>query len=74
MEECIDSLGDTTVLSKFDANGVYYQTKVEEADRDKPAFISHHGLYQSTRKSSGLDNASGTFQLIIDAILSFVRW
>lgn len=44
-EKCIDSLGDATVFSTLDANSGYWQVEIEESDRDKTAFTSHHGLY-----------------------------
>lgn len=44
MEECIDSRGDASVFSTLDASSGYRQVEVKKADRDKAAFISHHGL------------------------------
>lgn len=41
-----------------------------EEDRDKKAFMSHHGLSSFTRSLLGLKNISGTFQQAMDAPLT----
>lgn len=74
MDECIDFLGDAQVFSKLDANYGYWQVEIVEADLDKTAFTSPHGLYSFVRMLLGVQNAPGTFQRVIDVILLAVRW
>ena len=74
MDECIDSLADATVFSTLDCNSGYWQVEIPEEERDKTAFVSHHGLFRCTRMPFGLKNAPGTFQRAIDIILATVRW
>lgn len=52
------------------AIGIY----IYKNDKDKTALTSHHGLFSFTRMSFGLKNASGTFQRVIEVILSTVKW
>ena len=74
MDECIDSLGDASVCTNLDANCGYWQIEIDEADRDKTTFTSHHGLYRFVRMPFGLKNAPGTFQRAADVIQSKVKW
>ena len=57
MDECIDSLGDSQVFSTLDCNVGYWQIEIEEEDKDKTAFVTHHGLFRFKRMPFGLRNA-----------------
>lgn len=74
MNDCIDSFGEAAAVSTSDPNSRYWQAEVEEIDRDKISFTSHHGLYRFVPKPFGLEIASGTFQRAMDVILFPVRW
>jgi hypothetical protein len=41
MDECLDSLGDATVLSTLDCNSGYWQILMKEEDQNKTAFVTH---------------------------------
>lgn len=45
MDEFVTPLGDALTSSTLDANRGYLQVEIEDADRDKTSFPSHHGLY-----------------------------
>lgn len=49
------------------------QTKIEEPDRDKTTFISHHGLHRFIRMPSSLKDAPGTSQRAMGDIPSAVK-
>lgn len=72
----LDALGDATIFSTLDAHCYcgYWQIEVDDQDRDKMAFTSHHGLYRFVRIPVGLKNALGNFQGANDEILWKVRW
>ena len=70
----MDSLATATVFSTLDCNAGYWQISVAPNDRDKTAFVSHHGLYRFKRMPFGLANAPGTFQRAADVILASVWW
>ena len=74
MDECIDSLGGAQVFSTLDCNSGYWQVDIPVTDREKTAFVTHHGLFQYTRMPFGLRNAPATFQRPIDIVLSSVKW
>lgn len=56
MEGCIVFLGKASVFSIIDVNSSYWQVEVEEANQDKTAFTSYHGLYRFVRIPVGLKN------------------
>jgi len=74
MDECIDSLGEATVLSRLDCNARYWQVAIALDDREKTDFVCHEGAYQYQRMPFGLTNAPATFQRALDIILSGVKW
>lgn len=74
MDECIDSLGDATVLSTLDANSGYWLIEIENGDRDKTAFTSHYALYLLVCMPFGLKNAIVTFQRAMDVVLASMKW
>lgn len=44
MDECIDSLEDTGVISTLNANSGVRKTRVDPSDRAKISFTPQHGL------------------------------
>lgn len=44
MHECIDSLGNATILLTLNANSSSWKVEVADEDFDKTIFSSHHGL------------------------------
>lgn len=51
IDNCIDSLGVTTIFTGVDENSEYWQAEMEKADRGERAITSHHGLYRFIRMS-----------------------
>ena len=73
MDECIDSLAHAKVFSTLDCNSGYWQIEIDEEDKKKAAFTSHHDLFKYTRMPFGLNNAPATFQRTIDIVLATVK-
>lgn len=73
MDEYIDSIGEDTIFSTQDISSGYWQIEIDEADRNKTAFISHRGLHKFIRMLFGLRNTPGTFQGTMDGTLSTVK-
>lgn len=73
MDECIDALGESHIVSTFDANGGYWQVEIDDIDREKTIFTSHHGLYQFLRMQFGLKNSPVFFQKRMDVIYSSMK-
>lgn len=70
LDQCKDSLVDAAIFTTIDANSGYCEVEIDEADRDRTTFTSHHGLYRFIRMPFGLKNVQGTFQRAIDVIMS----
>jgi len=74
MDDCLDSLEDSTVFSTLDCNAGYWQIPKAADDRDKTTFSSHTGLFRFVRLPFGLVNVPASFQRALDIILSGIRW
>lgn len=73
MDWCIDSLGYAKIFSTLDAYSRYWQVDIAEYDREKIAVTSLHRFWGFKNLSSGLENASVTFQRAIDVLLTKVK-
>lgn len=74
MNEFIDSLGYAMVFSTLDFNQGYWKVEMVPDDLDKATFTSCDGLFRLWRIPFGLKNALGTYQRVIDIIMSTARW
>jgi hypothetical protein len=74
MDECLDSLGDSTIFTTLDCNSGYWQIVMKDTDKNKTAFVTHCGVHRFTRMPFGLCNAPATFQRALDMILARVKW
>lgn len=61
MNECISSLGDTTVFPAHVTNSRCWKLAIDEADRSKITFTLHHRLNQFIQMPFKLRNALSTF-------------
>lgn len=73
MITCIDSRGPAALFSTLHGSGGYWQTDLDEADRDKTEFVTHSRLYRYMRRPFGLWNVLGTFQGMKNIII-YVKW
>lgn len=73
MHERIDFIGEAQIFLKLDANSGYWRIEIDECDRSKTAFTSHHGLFSFVRIPFTLNNAPLTFQRVMDVILFSVK-
>lgn len=71
MDNFIGSVEEATVLLGHDTNRIYCRKEVEEARRDRAAFISHYRLYRFTKMLVGLQNAFTIFERLMYVIRSF---
>lgn len=73
MDDCLDSLGDSSEFSTFEAMAGYWKITVREEDLDKTTFTAHVVTFRNRRMPFVLRNASATFQRALYIILSGVR-
>lgn len=52
----------------------YWQIEVDEADKEKTAFISFSGLYEFNVLPFGLCNGPATFQRLMEIVLAGLQW
>ena len=69
LEEILDRVGNSGVMSKIDLSKGYYQIEVHPESRDKTAFVSFMGKFSFTRMPFGLANAPAIFQRVMESVL-----
>ncbi|GFY14175.1 retrovirus-related Pol polyprotein from transposon 17.6 [Trichonephila clavipes] len=58
----------------MDLRSGYWQIEIDEADREKTAFITPEGLYEFKVMPFGLCNAPVTFERMMDNLLRHFKW
>jgi len=69
-DTCLDTLNGCEFFSTCDLRLGYWQTEIDERDRDKTAFITHKGQWRFKVLSFGLANAPSQFARIMELFLS----
>ena len=62
IDDILALLDKATCFSTLDLRSGYWQVALDQADREKAAFVWHSGLFQFRVMPSGLANAPGVFQ------------
>lgn len=70
IDECLDALADGGFYSTLDMRSGYHQVAMEPEDADKTAFVTRRGIFRWRVMPFGLCNAPGTFQRLMDIVLS----
>lgn len=72
-DERIECWVQHTGFTTLDANSGFWKIEIDDGERDKRTFTSHHGIYRSVRMAFGLNNATWTFQRVVYFILVSVK-
>ena len=73
IEETLDSLFSARWFSTLDLASGYNQVPVAEKDKQKTAYCSTFGLFESNRMPFGLSNAPSTFQHLMERMFGHQR-
>ncbi|KAG8180136.1 hypothetical protein JTE90_028723 [Oedothorax gibbosus] len=75
IDDTLDCLKGAKFFSSMDLRSGYWQIDVDEADREKTAFITPEGLYEfKVFMPFGLCNAPATFSRMMDNLLRHFKW
>ena len=69
LEEILERVGDSKIMSKLDLAKGFYQVEVEPTSQEKTAFVSPFGKFQFRRMPFGLKNAPAVFQRLMEVVL-----
>ena len=73
VEEIIDQIGQSTVISKLNLAKGFHQVPMAPEDKKKTAFICHVGKFQYQLMPFGVRNAPAAFQSIMEKALEGCR-
>ncbi|GFX19565.1 hypothetical protein TNCV_2074731 [Trichonephila clavipes] len=74
IDDTLDCLKGAMFFSSMDLRSGYWQIEIDEADREKTAFITPEGLYEFKVMPFGLCNAPATFERMMDNLLRHFKW
>ena len=74
VSECLDQLAGSSWFSTMDMCSGYWQQEIDIQDRPKTAFATRRGLFQFKVLPMGLCNSSGTFERLMETVLSGLQW
>ena len=72
IEDCIDRIGHSKYVSKFDMLKGYWQVPLSERAKEISAFVTPDGLYQYKVMPFGMRNAPATFQRLMNQVTTEV--
>ncbi|XP_066946149.1 uncharacterized protein [Macrobrachium rosenbergii] len=69
IEDCIDRMGKSKYISKFDLLKGYWQVPLSKRARALSAFVTPQGLFQCRVMPFGMKNAAATFQRLMNTLV-----
>ena len=69
LDEILDDIGQSTVVSKMDLSKGFHQMPVKQKDRAKTAFVCPMGKFHLNRMPFGLMNVPAIFQQLMEQVL-----
>ena len=73
VEEVLEAVGRSNMISKLDLSKGYYQLPMVEEDIQKTAFVCHRGTFQFLWMLLGIKNTPAVFQSLMTNILNDCR-
>ena len=69
IEDVLEAVGASKVISKLYLSKGYYQVSMKETDIPKTVFICHQGKFEFLRMPFGVRNVPAVFQTLMDEVL-----
>jgi len=73
LEEVVQDVGRSKVISRLDLTKGYYQIKLKSVTKKKTAFVCPYSKFEFNRMPFGLRNSPGVFQRIKERVLLSCR-
>ena len=73
IDDCIDRVGNSEYLTKFDLLKGFWQVPLTARAREVSAFVTPDGLYQYTVAPFGMKNSPASFQRLINRVITGLR-
>ena len=73
-DDSVDALSSSSFFSVMDLSSGYWQIRLDPESKEKTAFTTGSGLYQSNVMPFGLVNAPMTFQRLMEAVFHGLHW
>ena len=73
MDDCIDKIGNSKYITKFDLLKGFWQIPLTERAKEISAFVTPDGLYHYKVMPFGMKNSPATFQRLINTIIAGIE-
>ena len=70
MDDCIERVGRTTYVTKFDRLEGFWQIPLTERAKEISGFVTPDGLYQYKVMPFGMKNSPSSFQRLINKVIA----
>jgi hypothetical protein len=74
IDSCLDTWNRSCYFSTIDLRSAFWQVAMDDNDADKTSFVTRKGCYKFNVLPFGLTGSPGTFQRLMDMILSGLTW
>ena len=73
MDDCIDKIGNSKYISKFDLLKGFWQIPLTERAKEISAFVTPYGLYHYKVMPFGMKNSPLLFQRLLNTIIAGIK-